>query len=82
MKYIKMSEMKEGERGRVKELLSEGRVKRRMMDLGFTPEAEVEMIMRSPSKSPAAYLIRGTVIAFRDKDAGLIKVGVEDEEVG
>lgn len=80
MKYIKMNEMKEGERGRVKELLSEGRVKRRVMELGFTLEAEVEMVMRSPSGDPAAYLIRGTVIAFRDRDAGLVKVGVKDEE--
>lgn len=80
MKYIKMSEMQEGERGKVKEILSKGRIKRRIMDLGFTPGTEVEMLMRSPSGDPAAYLIRGTVIAFRDKDAGGVKVGVKDEE--
>ena len=72
--------MQEGERGKVKEILSKGRIKRRIMDLGFTPGTEVEMLMRSPSGDPAAYLIRGTVIAFRDKDAGGVKVGVKDEE--
>ena len=54
-----------GQKGRVSKLLSDGMTRRRMLDLGIIDGAEVEMLYKSPSGNPVAYLIRGAVIALR-----------------
>mgnify|MGYP001181001857 CR=1 FL=1 len=49
-------------------------VRRRLLDIGLVEGTEVECVGRSPGGDPAAYLIRGAVIAIRDADAAGILV--------
>lgn len=63
-----------GKRCRVAALLSDGKQRRRMLDLGLIQGTNVEALQRSPSGDPVAYYIRGTVIALRDEDANKILV--------
>ena len=44
-------------------------MQRRMLDLGLVAGTEVECVGKSPSGDPAAYLVRGAVIAIRSEDA-------------
>ena len=69
MKTLTLDKLRSGERGRVTELLSEGSMRRRMIDLGVVEGTEIECVGKSPSGDPSAYLIRGAVIAIRAKDA-------------
>ena len=57
---------------------------RRMLDLGFVKGTAVECVGKSPSGDPAAYLVRGAVIAIRREDArGIyVNVNVNGEEKG
>lgn len=55
-----------GAKARVRYLASDGPDRRRMLDLGLVRDTEVEPLYRNPSGDPAAYLIRGAVIALRD----------------
>lgn len=64
----------EGGGARVKELLSTGAMRRRLQDIGLTSGASVRCLLKSPSGGPAAYLIRGAVIALRVKDSADILV--------
>lgn len=57
-----------GEKGRIKRLLSNGSMRRRMLDIGLIEDTEVECVGRSPLGDPCAYLIRGAVIAIRSED--------------
>lgn len=63
-----------GKKGRVKKLVSDGIVRRRMLDLGLIDGTEVEAIQKSPSGDPVAYFIRGAVIALRSEEASKIIV--------
>lgn len=63
-----------GKRCRVAALLSDGKQRRRMLDLGLIQGTNVEALQRSPSGDPVAYYIRGAVIALRDEDANKILV--------
>lgn len=45
---------------------------RRLMDLGLIGGTRVTCLGRSPAGDPAAYLIRGAVIALRGADAGAV----------
>ena len=46
----------------------------RLMDIGMVQDTVVECLMKSPLGDPAAYLIKGAVIALRREDAGTVLV--------
>ena len=53
----------------VKELLTEGTMRRRLHDIGLTPGTRVKCLQKSPLGDPVAFLIRGAVIALREEDS-------------
>jgi ferrous iron transport protein A len=55
-------------------LTAGGLVRRRLLDLGFTPGARVNVLRRSPMGDPIAYRIRGSTIALRGVDASQVLV--------
>lgn len=57
-----------GQRATVRELLSVGSIRRRLLDIGLIENTDVECIGRSPGGDPTAFLIRGAVIAIRSED--------------
>lgn len=57
-----------GDRGTVGALHSTGAMRRRLLDIGLIENTAVECLGRSPGGDPAAYLIRGAVIAIRRCD--------------
>lgn len=69
---VSLAALREGERARVTELLAQAGMRRRLLDLGLTPGTWVECELKSPSGDPAAYRIRGALIALRRKDAALV----------
>lgn len=50
---------------------------RRLMDIGLIKGTTVKCVLKSPLGNPAAYKIRGAVIAIRDEDAKNIEVEVK-----
>ena len=63
-----LSELRPGERARVRENRTEGSMRRRLLDIGLIEDTEVACIGISPGGDPRAYLIRGAVIAIRACD--------------
>ncbi len=47
---------------------------KRLIELGFTPGQNIELIGKSFFNDPLAFTIRGTVIAVRENEASCIKV--------
>lgn len=73
---VSLAELPLGHTGRVCELRSTDRSRRRMLDLGLIVDTEVEALRRSPSGDPVAYQIRGAVIALRREEAATVLVAV------
>lgn len=63
-----------GNNCRVQRLTASGLLRRRLLDLGFVPGAEVAVIRRAPFGDPTAYLVRGAMVALRQEEAGFILV--------
>ncbi len=61
--------LEEGESGRVAALQMNGAIRRRLQDIGLIAGTTVRCLQKSPSGNPAAYRIRGAVIALRSEDA-------------
>lgn len=72
-----MSDLRPGESGVVQEILTVGRMRRRLLDIGLAPGTRVICVGQSPLGDPSAYLIRGAVMAIRATDGQnvLIKRG-------
>ena len=67
-----------GETARLLELGTHGAMRRRFLDLGMIPDTVVECVGKSPLGDPTAYLIRGAVIALRQKDCRHIFIMKEE----
>ncbi|MEA4926556.1 MAG: FeoA family protein [Syntrophomonadaceae bacterium] len=63
-----------GNTGKVRELTSDGNIRRRMLDLGLICGTRVAALQKSPSGDPVAYEIRGAVIALRSEEAAQILI--------
>lgn len=71
---IPLSQLPLGRTAKVLQLESEGKARRRMLDLGLIANTVVEALQKSPSGDPTAYDIRGAVIALRSEEAAQILV--------
>ncbi|QDU57998.1 metal-dependent transcriptional regulator [Aeoliella mucimassa] len=58
----------------------QGPERRRLLDLGLLPGTQVTAVMRSPTRDPTAYRIRGALIALRHQQAELVTVRPAGEE--
>lgn len=64
-----LNDIKTGETAVVQRLAAHGSMRRRLLDIGLVEGTAVSCVGRSPCGDPAAYLIRGAVIAIRDDDS-------------
>ena len=65
-------QLRVGDSARIVALMTSGEMRRRLLDIGFVPEAEVTCLFSGFSGDPRAYLIKNTVIALRSEDAETI----------
>lgn len=73
----KLSEFAIGEKGVIKTVGGEGRVRRRLFDIGVTPGAEVYMKKRAPLGDPIELSIRGYELTLRKSEADYIELEVK-----
>ncbi|NLK99922.1 MAG: ferrous iron transport protein A [Clostridiales bacterium] len=59
---------------KVDDLTSTGYLRERMLALGLTKGARVEVIRRGPSGDPTVFNIRGAMIALRKEEASLVTI--------
>jgi ferrous iron transport protein A len=72
-----LADLRAGDRVRVTAVddSSDPAVARRLLDLGFTPGAEVSMVRRAPMADPVVFRVAGYDVALRRVQARCIAVG-------
>lgn len=58
----------------IKNLLADGLMRERMLALGFTKGATLEVVRKGPGNNLTLYNIRGTMIALRSEESQLIEI--------
>jgi Fe2+ transport system protein FeoA len=66
-----------GERGIVAAVLGEGRVRRRLFDMGVTPGAEICLKKKAPLGDPIEVTLRGYELTLRIAEAAKVTMEVE-----
>jgi len=67
-----------GETGLIKKVEGEGRLRRRLFDMGVTPGATVYLRKKAPLGDPLEVTIRGYELTLRKSEAVLVVLEVED----
>jgi Fe2+ transport system protein FeoA len=75
----RLDEFKIGETGLIKKVEGEGRLRRRLFDMGVTPGAKVYLRKKAPLGDPIEVTIRGYELTLRKSEAELVVLEVEEE---
>lgn len=73
----KLSEVSIGESGVIKTVFGEGKIRRRLFDMGVTPGAEVYMRKVAPLGDPIEVTIRGYELTLRKSEAECVVMEVK-----
>lgn len=63
-----------GETGQITNIEGEGKIRRRLFDMGITPGAEVYLRKKAPLGDPLEITVRGYELTLRKVEASLITV--------
>ena len=66
-----------GEHGTVKSVTGEGKIKRRLFDMGITPGAEIYMRKKAPLGDPIEVTVRGYELTLRKTEASCVTMEVD-----
>ena len=75
LESLSLDRLRVGQSAFVTRVEAEPAMRRRLLDIGLIPGTRVTCTAVSPAGDPAAYLIRGAVIALRGRDAGGVYLG-------
>ena len=75
----KLNEFLVGEKGTIKSVIGEGRVRRRLFDMGVTPGADVILRKKAPLGDTIEVTIRGYELTLRKTEAELVTMLVKED---
>jgi len=78
---IKLSEIIKNQIGIVKKVEGEGKIRKRLFDMGITPGVEVFLRKRAPLGDPIEINIRGYELTLRKKEAEYVLIDVSEENL-
>jgi len=74
----RLNKLKVGESGVIKFVEGEGRLRRRLFDMGVTPGTSVTLIKKAPLGDPLEVLLRGYDLTLRKAEADLVILETEE----
>ena len=73
----RLSELKINDEGVVTFVYGEGKIRRRLFDMGVTPTAKIKVIKKAPFGDPIEINIRGYELTLRKDEAKLVEISLE-----
>lgn len=78
IQHIPLSQLKPGQEAVVVRIGGQGAVRRRMMDMGVVPGAEIHVVRVAPLGDPVEYSIKGYSLSLRKSEAEDIMIELKD----
>ena len=72
-----LSEFIVGERGTIIAVTGDGKIRRRLFDMGVTPGAQLVMRKRAPLGDPIEITLRGYELTLRKSEAACVETEIE-----
>ncbi len=71
-----LDQLSPGQAATVKKVGGDGPIRRRILDMGVTNGAGIEMVKASPLGDPVEYKVRGYSLSLRKAEARMIEVEI------
>lgn len=71
---LTLNDLQPAQRGRICEVKGAGALRRRLLDMGVVPGAEIEVVRIAPLGDPVEYRLRGYRLSLRRSEATLVMV--------
>ena len=71
-----LSQLSVGEGGKIVKVRGEGAIRRRLLDMGITPSAQVYFRKKAPLGDPIEISIRGYELTLRKAEANFVDVEI------
>ena len=81
MTVTSLDKLAPGESGRIRNLTGRGAVRRRLVDMGLTTGAVIEMVKVSPLGDPVEFRLRDYHLSLRRSEAEMIEVELISEHI-
>lgn len=75
----RLVDLEVGQSGTIVKVLGEGRIRRRLFDMGVTPNANFFVRKKAPLGDPVELTLRGYELTLRKNEAELVIVVVKEE---
>ncbi len=75
-----LSDFTVGESGKIVKVTGEGKLRRRLFDMGVTPGAELTMHKKAPLGDPIEITLRGYELTLRKTEAACVEVELSGGE--
>lgn len=75
---IRLDEFKIGQSGNVVRLSADGKIRRRLFDMGITPGANIVLRKVAPLGDPIQVTIRGYELSLRKEEASAVTMEVQE----
>ncbi len=66
-----------GESGKITAVNGEGKIRRRLFDMGVTPDAELTLRKKAPLGDPIEITVRGYELTLRKTEAACVEVEIK-----
>ena len=76
----RLDEFNIGESGEIVKVEGEGRIRRRLFDMGVTPGASVLLRKKAPLGDPIEIKLRGYELSLRKSEANLVLLEVKEKK--
>ena len=72
--FCSLNTLNVGDSAEILRLENKGSIRRRLFDIGIIAGNSISCVLKAPLKDPSAYLVKGAVVAIREKDSKKIIV--------
>jgi len=73
---MSVSNLRPGQSGRVTQVVGEGAVRQRMLDMGIIPNAQIEVERVAPSGDPIWIKLHGFQLSLRRSEAAAVQIAL------
>ena len=73
---VTLNNLEAGASAVIRKIGGKGPIRRRLLDMGLTNGAEIEMVKKSPLGDPIEYKVRGYHLSLRKAEAETIEIEV------
>lgn len=72
-----INDLKIGQSGKITGISSNGKIRRRLLDMGLTPSASVELVKKAPLGDPLYIHVRNYALSIRVSEAKEVQIVLE-----